>query len=115
MKQKEQEELKALLDAPGDEEDSSNDQKNKNDAPSEGDENNNGDDKSKSGSESDEDNADNKDKDKSKSETKNKKREGRWHGKSREEIIKELEALEENDRYDFMRMLRTIRDAFLSS
>ena len=94
LKQKEQEELRALLDAPDDEEKSSgDDQKNKNDAPP-ADESNSDDDKSKtkSGEEDEQDDKGNKDKDKGKSENKDNK--DRWNGKSREEVIKEYEAME---------------------
>lgn len=94
LKQKEQEELRALLDAPDDEEESSgDDQKNKNDAPP-ADENSNDDDKSKtkSGEEDEQDDKGNKDKDKGTDENKDNK--DRWNGKSREEVIKEYEAME---------------------
>jgi len=100
LKQKEQEELRALLDAPDDEEKSSgDDQKNKNDAPP-ADETNNDDDKnkSKSGEEDEQDDKGNKDKDKKDSKDKgkgeNKDNKDRWNGKSREEVIKEYEAME---------------------
>ena len=100
LKQKEQEELRALLDAPNDEEESSgDDQKNKNDAPP-ADETNNDDDKnkSKSGEEDEQDDKGNKDKDKKDSKDKgkgeNKDNKDRWNGKSREEVIKEYEAME---------------------
>lgn len=94
LKQKEQEELRALLDAPNDDEESSgDDQKNKNDAPP-ADENSNDDDKSKtkSGEEDEQDDKGNKDKDKGTDENKDNK--DRWNGKSREEVIKEYEAME---------------------
>jgi len=100
LKQKEQEELRALLDAPDDEEESSgDDQKNKNDAPP-ADENSNDDDKSKtkSGEEGEQDDKASKDKDKKDSKDKdkdeNKDNKDRWNGKSREEVIKEYEAME---------------------
>lgn len=100
LKQKEQEELRALLDAPDDEQESSgDDQKNKNDAPP-ADENSNDDDKnkSKSGEEDEQDDKGNKDKDKKDSKDKgadeNKDNKDRWNGKSREEVIKEYEAME---------------------
>ncbi len=100
LKQKEQEELRALLDAPDDEQESSgDDQKNKNDAPP-SDENSNDDDKSKtkSGDEDEQDDKGNKDKDKKDSKDKgndeNKDNKDRWNGKSREEVIKEYEAME---------------------
>ena len=94
LKLKEQEELRALLDAPNDDEESSgDDQKNKNDAPP-ADENSNDDDKSKtkSGEEDEQDDKGNKDKDKGTDENKDNK--DRWNGKSREEVIKEYEAME---------------------
>lgn len=100
LKQKEQEELRALLDAPNDEEESSgDDQKNKNDAPP-ADENSNDDDKNKSkpGEEDEQDGKGSKDKDKKDSKDKgkneNKDNKDRWNGKSREEVIKEYEAME---------------------
>ena len=100
LKQKEQEELRALLDAPDDEQESSgDDQKNKNNAPP-ADENSNDDDKnkSKSGEEDEQDDKGNKDKDKKDSKDKdkgeNKDSKDRWNGKSREEVIKEYEAME---------------------
>jgi len=93
LKQKEQEELRALLDAPDEEESSGEDQKNKDVTPPA--DNPDGketkpeagkDDKpNKDGSE-DENNKDEKD-----SKDKNK---DRWNGKSREEVIKEYETLE---------------------
>jgi len=82
MKQKEQEELKALLDAPDDEE-PSDDSTKENKNPDE--------DKSKDKSKSSKKEKPMKEKDKSKDKNKD-----RWHGKSREEIIKEYEALEKN-------------------
>lgn len=100
LKQKEQEELRALLDTPNDEEESSgDDQKNKNDAPP-ADESSNDDDKSKSksGEEDEQDDKGSKDKDKKDSKDKgadeNKDNKDRWNGKSREEVIKEYEAME---------------------
>lgn len=100
LKQKEQEELRALLDTPNDEEESSgDDQKNKNDAPP-ADESSNDDDKSKSksGEEDEQDDKGSKDKDKKdskdKGEDENKDNKDRWNGKSREEVIKEYEAME---------------------
>lgn len=95
LKQKEQEELRALLDSPDEEDPSGEDQKNKNVTPPA--DNPDGketkpeagkDDKpNKDGSE-DENNKDKKDlKDKDKSKD-------RWNGKSREEVIKEYETLE---------------------
>ncbi|RJR15646.1 hypothetical protein C4579_01680 [Candidatus Microgenomates bacterium] len=95
LKQKEQEELRALLDAPDDEEESSgDDQKNKNDAPP-ADENSNDDDKnkSKSSEEDEQDDKGNKDKKDSKDKGKGENKD-RWNGKSREEVIKEYEAME---------------------
>jgi len=95
LKQKEQEELRALLDAPGDEEDSSGeDQKNKDTTPPA----DNPDDKEaepeagkddKPNEEGSEDEA-NKD---SKDQGKDKENKDRWNGKSREEVIKEYETL----------------------
>jgi hypothetical protein len=89
MKQKEQEELKALLDAPDDEESSADEVK----------ENENPDEKEPK----DEDQPDKKDKsmndkNKSKDKKKDSKDKDRWHGKSREEIIKEYESLEKNEK-----------------
>lgn len=93
LKQKEQEELRALLDSPDEEDSSGEDQKNKDVTPPA----DNSDDKetkpeagkddkpNKDGSE-DENNKDKKD-----SKDKNK---DRWNGKSREEVIKEYETLE---------------------
>ena len=96
LKQQEQEELRALLDAPGDEEDSSGeDQKNKDTTPPA----DNPDDKEvepeagkddKPNEEGSEDEA-NKD---SKDQGKDKENKDRWNGKSREEVIKEYETLE---------------------
>ena len=100
LKQKEQEELRALLDAPDDEEESSgDDQKNKDNTPP-ADQSNSDDDKSKtkSGEEDEQDDKGNKDKDKKDSKDKdkdeNKDNKDRWNGKSREEVIKEYEAME---------------------
>lgn len=90
MKQKEQEELKALLDAPDDEE-QSDDSAKENENP---DEDKSKKDKSKSGKKEKPMNDKNKSKDK-KIDPKNK---DRWHGKSREEIIKEYESLEKNQK-----------------
>jgi len=91
MKQKEQEELKALLDTPDDEESSADEAK----------ENENPDEKEPK----DEDQPDKKDKsmndkNKSKDKKKDSKDKDRWHGKSREEIIKEYESLEKNEKPD---------------
>jgi hypothetical protein len=91
MKQKEQEELKALLDAPDDEESSADEAK----------ENENPDEKEPK----DKDQPDKKDKsmndkNKSKDKKKDSKDKDRWHGKSREEIIKEYESLEKNEKPD---------------
>ena len=93
LKQKEQEELRALLDAPDEEDSAGEDQKNKDGAASDDNPNNKEtkpkdvkDDKpNKEGSE-DENNKDSKDKDKDNKD--------RWNGKSREEVIKEYETLE---------------------
>jgi len=95
LKQKEQEELRALLDSPDEEDSAGEDQKNKDGAASDDNPDNKEtkpkdvkDDKpNKEGSE-DENDKDSKDKDKDK-ETKD-----RWNGKSREEVIKEYETLE---------------------
>ena len=100
LKQKEQEELRALLDAPGDEEESSgDDQKNKDNTPP-ADESSNDDDKSKSksGEEEAQDDKGTKDKDEKDSKDKgtdeNTDKNDRWNGKSREAVIKEYEAME---------------------
>lgn len=99
LKQKEQEELRALLDAPDDEEESSGDDQKKKDVTPPAD---NPDDKetkpeagkddqpNEDGSEdkTDKDNKDSKDKGKDKASN------DRWNGKSREEVIKEYETLE---------------------
>ena len=91
LKQKEQEELKALLDAPADGEPSEDEAK-ENENPEE----------KESKNESDPDKKDKSMNDKNKS--KDKKKDGndkdRWHGKSREEIIKEYESLEKNEKAD---------------
>lgn len=98
LKQKEQEELRALLDSPDEEDSSGEDKKNKDVTPPA----DNSDDKetkpeagkddkpNEEGSEDggNEDNKDSKDKDK------NKESKDRWSGKSREEVIKEYETLE---------------------
>lgn len=89
MKQKEQEELKALLDASGEEE-SSDDGANDGEKP-EVDES-----KDKSKFDKKDESMEEKDKSKSKDKKKDDKNQDRWHGKSREEIIKEYEALEKN-------------------
>lgn len=100
LKQKEQEELRALLDSPDEEDSSGQDQKNKDVTPPV--DNPDGketkpeagkDDKpNEEGSEDggNEDNKDSKDKDKDK----DKESKDRWNGKSREEVIKEYETLE---------------------
>jgi len=96
LKQKEQEELRALLDAPDDGEDSSGeDQKNKNgaapaDKPDGKETKPEADKEEKPNEEGSEDNA-NKD---SKDKGKDKENKDRWNGKSREEVIKEYETLE---------------------
>lgn len=99
LKQKEQEELQALLDAPDDEEESSGDDQKKKDVTPPAD---NPDDKetkpeagkdnqpNEDGSE-DKTDKDNKD---SKNKGKDKASKDRWNGKSREEVIKEYETLE---------------------
>lgn len=98
LKQKEQEELRALLDAPDEEDSSGEDQKNKDVTPPT--DNPDGketkpeagkDDKPNEKGSEDESNKDSKDlKDKDKS----KENKDRWNGKSREEVIKEYETLE---------------------
>ena len=92
LKQKEQEELRALLDAPDDEGDSSaEDQKNKDGAaPAE-----NPDDK-EAKPDSDKDKKPNEDgsEDNANKDSKDKENKDRWNGKSREEVIKEYETLE---------------------
>lgn len=95
LKQKEQEELRALLDAPGEEDSAGEDQKNKDGAPSDDNPDNKEtkpkdakDDKPNEEGSEDENNKDSKDKDKDK-DTKD-----RWNGKSREEVIKEYKTLE---------------------
>jgi hypothetical protein len=89
MKQKEQEELKALLDA-SDEEESPDDGANGGEKPEV--------DESKDKSKSDKKDESMEDKNKSKDKKKEAKNQDRWHGKSREEIIKEYEALEKNQK-----------------
>ncbi|MCA9368815.1 hypothetical protein KC721_00820 [Candidatus Woesebacteria bacterium] len=89
MKQKEQEELKALLDA-SDEEEPSDDGANGGEKPEV--------DKSNDKSKSDKKDESMEDKNKSKDKKKDAKNQDRWHGKSREEIIKEYEALEKNQK-----------------
>jgi len=89
MKQKEQEELKSLLDA-SDEEESSDDGANGGEKPEV--------DESKDKSKSDKKDESMEDKNKSKDKKKEAKNQDRWHGKSREEIIKEYEALEKNQK-----------------
>jgi len=89
MKQKEQEELKALLDA-SNEEESSDDGANDGEKPEV--------DKSNDKSKSDKKDESMEDKNKSKDKKKDAKNQDRWHGKSREEIIKEYEALEKNQK-----------------
>ena len=95
LKQKEQEELRALLDAPDEEDSAGEDQKNKDGAASADNPDNKEtepkdveDDKPNEEGSEDENNKDSKDKDKDK-DTKD-----RWNGKSREEVIKEYETLE---------------------
>jgi len=90
MKQKEQEELKALLDAPDDDEPSGDSKENGNS------DDNESEDKSKANKK--EESMEDKDKSKSKDKKKEIKNQDRWHGKSREEIIKEYEALEKNQK-----------------
>lgn len=89
MKQKEQEELRALLDSPDDEKPPVDPAK-ENENPDE--------DESKDKPKPDQSEEPVEDKDKSKSKDKKKevKNQDRWHGKSREQIIKEYEALEKN-------------------
>ena len=95
LKQKEQEELRALLDSPGEEDSSGEDKKNKDVTPPA--DNPDGketkpeagkDDKPNEEGSEDEKNKDSKDKDKDKDSK------DRWNGKSREEVIKEYETLE---------------------
>lgn len=93
LKQKEQEELRALLDSPDEEDSSGEDQKNKEVTPPA--DNRDG---KETKPEADKDDKPNKDgsedennKDKKDSKDKNK---DRWNGKSREEVIKEYETLE---------------------
>ena len=93
LKQKEQEELRALLDAPDEEDSAGEDQKNKEVTPPA--DNRDG---KETKPEADKDDKPNKDgsedennKDKKDSKDKNK---DRWNGKSREEVIKEYETLE---------------------
>lgn len=95
LKQKEQEELRALLDSPDEEDSSGEDKKNKDVTPPA--DNPDGketkpeagkDDKSNEEGSEDEKNQDSKDKDKDKDSK------DRWNGKSREEVIKEYETLE---------------------
>lgn len=93
LKQKEQEELRALLDSPDEEDSSGEDQKNKEVTPPA--DNRDG---KETKPEADKDDKSNKDgsedennKDKNDSKDKNK---DRWNGKSREEVIKEYETLE---------------------
>lgn len=95
LKQKEQEELRALLDAPNEEDSAGEDQKNKDSAASADNPDNKEtkpkdakDDKPNEEGSEDENNKDSKDKNKDK-DTKD-----RWNGKSREEVIKEYETLE---------------------
>jgi len=95
LKQKEQEELRALLDSPDEEDSSGEDQKNKDTTPPA--DNPDGketkpedgkDDKPKEEDSEDEGDKDSKDK------SKDKDSKDRWNGKSREEVIKEYETLE---------------------
>lgn len=95
LKQKEQEELRALLDSPDEEDSSGEDKKNKDVTPPA--DNPDGketkpeagkDDKPNEEGSEDEKNKDSKDKDKDKDSK------DRWNGKSREEVIKEYETLE---------------------
>lgn len=97
LKQKEQEELRALLDSPDEEDSSGEDKKNKDVTPPA--DNPDGketkpeagkDDKPNEEGSEDEKNKDSKDKDKDK----DKDSKDRWNGKSREEVIKEYETLE---------------------
>lgn len=89
MKQKEQEELKALLDAPDDEE-PSDDSTKENENPDEDES------KDKSMPNKKEESMEAKNKSKTKDNKEKAESKDRWHGKSREEIIKEYEALEKN-------------------
>ena len=95
LKLKEQEELRALLDAPDEEDSAGEDQKNKDGATSDDNPDNKEtkrkdakDDKPNEEGSEDEKNKDSKDKDKDKDSK------DRWNGKSREEVIKEYETLE---------------------
>lgn len=95
LKQKEQEELRVLLDSPDEEDSAGEDQKNKDGAASDDNPDNKEtkpkdakDDKPNKEGYEDDDNKESKDKDKDK-DTKD-----RWNGKSREEVIKEYETLE---------------------
>jgi hypothetical protein len=92
MKQKEQEELKALLDAPDGEESSEDPAKEK------ANENPDANDDVKDESESEEKDESMNDKDKSNDKKQDKNSQDRWHGKSREEIIKKYEALEKDQK-----------------
>jgi len=100
LKQKEQEELRALLDAPGDEEESSGDDQKNKDNTLPADESSNDDDKSKSKSSEEEAQDDKGTKDKDEKDSKDKgtdentDKNDRWNGKSREAVIKEYETLE---------------------
>lgn len=93
LKQKEQEELRALLDSPDEEDSSSEDQKNKDVTPPA--DNPDGKETKKEAGKDDKPNKDGSEdennKDKKDSKDKNK---DRWNGKSREEVIKEYETLE---------------------
>lgn len=100
LKQKEQEELRALLDSPDEEDSSGEDQKNKDVTPPA--DNLDGketkpeagkDDKPNEEGSEDEGNKDNKDS-KDNDKDKDKESKDRWNGKSREEVIKEYETLE---------------------
>ena len=96
LKLKEQEELRALLDA-ADEDSSDENHNDQSDVPpTDGDENNDDGDKSKVelDEKDDQENGDTSDKDSDDSKNKDKDKKDRWNGKSREEVIKDYETLE---------------------
>lgn len=96
LKLKEQEELRALLDA-ADEDSSDENHNDQSDvSPTDGDENNDDGDKSKVelDEKDDQKNSDAADKDSDDSKNKDKDKKDRWNGKSREEVIKDYETLE---------------------
>lgn len=95
LKQKEQEELRALLDSSDEEDSSGEDQKNKDTTPpaDNPDEKETKPEDSKDDKPSEEDSEDEGNKD-SKDKNKDKESKDRWNGKSREEVIKEYETLE---------------------